>query len=333
MAKKGYCPSCEAERELKRVRAREKVKVRGDTIEVDVLYWHCLTCREEFEAPGDTHDEVAEAYRLYRAKKGLMQPDEIKALREDYGLTQSELAQILGFGAVTLSRYETGMLQSAAHDRMLQMVREPRIFWAILNRLGDQVSLSPATIDRVRDKLRKTISAGELFDPVLEAALDYEPDGLSGYQRFNRQKFANVIFYFCQTWQWKTKINKFLFYADFKHFRDHSRSITGSRYAHAPYGPCPDKFEHIFTWLTDRGDVQIVEVPWNNYMGEQIHAQVKPNLTVFTRSELQVLTEVKDRLSKRTAKYLSELSHKERGYSDTESGQLISYKYAKDLRI
>ena len=117
MTKKGYCPKCDTERELKRVRTREKVTVRGEKIEVEALYWRCLACGEEFEGPDDHHDEVAEAYRRYRAKKGFMQPEDIKAFREGYGLTQGELAQILGFGAVTLSRYETGALQTADTSR------------------------------------------------------------------------------------------------------------------------------------------------------------------------------------------------------------------------
>lgn len=333
MTQMGYCPTCETERELKYVRAREKVTVRDEKIELDVFYWRCLACGEEFEGPGDTHDEVAEAYRLYRAKKGFMQPEEIKALREDYGLTQGELAQILGFGAVTLSRYENGMLQTTAHNRILQTVRDPRTFWVMLNRPDIQTSLPPAKLARVRNRVRETISSGEVFDPVLEMALDYEPDQLSGHQRFNRQKFVNAIFFFCQQQQWKTKINKLLFYADFKHFRDHGRSITGARYAHAPFGPCPDKFHRSFTWLAERGDVEISEVPVGNNVGEEIRACIEPDLSVFAKSEVKVLMEIKEQLSNKTSKRLSDLSHAELGYIETESGQLISYRYAQFIRV
>lgn len=333
MTTKGYCPNCEAERELKRVRAREKVTVRGEPIEVEALYWRCLTCGEEFEAPGDNHDELVEAYTLYRAKKGFMQPEDIKALRDQYGLTQGELAQILGFGAVTLSRYETGALQSAAHDRMLQMIRDPRAFWAFMDRLGDRVSVPAATREKLRNTLRALVGSGALPDPALQAALDYKPDDRSGQCRFTLEKFANAILFFCERPQWKTAINKFLFYADFKHFRSHRRSITGARYAHAPFGPCPDKFEHLFAWLADQGGVDISEVAKRDYSGEKIRALTKPDMSVFARSEVQVLREVKEKLAGMTAKDLSDLSHGERGYTQTKTGELISYRYSKDLRI
>jgi len=330
---KGYCPNCETERELKRVRAREKITVRGEKIDVEAMYWRCLTCGEEFEAPGDGHDETVDAYRLYRAKKGFMQPEDIKALRDQYSLTQGELAQILGFGSVTISRYETGALQSAAHDRMLQMIRDPRAFWAFLNRLGDRVSVTAATRDKLTKKLRQLVDSSGLLDTALEATLDHKPDELSGQCRFILEKFVNAILFFCHPPQWKTTINKFLFYADFKHFRSRSRSITGARYAHAPFGPCPDKFEHLFVWLADQGSVDISEVTGKDYAGEKIRALTKPDMNVFTRSEIQVLRQVKEKLGGMTAKALSDLSHGERGYTQTKSGELISYRYAKHLRI
>jgi putative zinc finger/helix-turn-helix YgiT family protein len=330
----GYCPNCEAERELKRVRTREKVTVRGEPIEIEALYWRCLTCGEEFEAPGDNHDELAEAYRLYRTKKGFMQPEDIKALRDQYGLTQGELAQILGFGAVTLSRYETGALQSAAHDRMLQMIRDPRALWAFMNRLGDRVSVPAATREKLRNKLQALVGSSELLDPALQTALDYKPDDRSGQRRFTLEKFVNAILFFCERPQWKTAINKFLFYADFKHFRRHSRSITGARYAHAPFGPCPDKFEHLFVWLADRGSIEITEVPAKkDYVGERIRALTKPDISIFSSTEVRVLEDVKRRLGSMTAKQLSDLSHGELGYTETQSGELIPYRYAKHLRI
>ncbi len=333
MRTKGYCPNCETERDIERIETVEMVRVRGEDIRVEAIYWRCLACGEEFEGPGGTHDEVAAAYRLYRAKKGLMQPEEIKALREEYELTQSDLTQILGFGAVTLSRYENGMLQSAAHDWMLQTIRDPRAFWTMLNRVGDRTPLSQEKLVGLRDKLRKMISSGAVLDPILEAALSYEADDRSGHQRFNLKKLTNAILFFCQPPQWKTKINKLLFYADFLHFRDYSCSITGARYAHAPYGPCPDKFEHLFGWLAEQRVLQIDEVTFGNYAGEKIRTLEPPDLSIFSASEIQVLTFVRGRLRRKNAQTLTDLSHREKGFRETKDGDLISYSFAQDLRI
>ena len=329
--KKGYCPNCESEQELEHVRRRETVSVRGEKIEVEASYWRCRACGEEFEGP-DGHDEVAKAYTVYRANKGLMQPGEIKQLREEYGLTQGELAKILGFGAVTLSRYETGMLQTTAQDRILQMLREPRAFWALLKQVGDMGDISPATLARVRERVKERMRDRASLDPALQAALDYGPSHLSGRRRFHLEKFRNAVLFFCQTPRWKTTINKLLFYADFRCFRDHHHSITGTRYAHAPFGPCPDKFESLFAWLAERKDIEVSEVAIASYTGEEIRSAAQPQEGLFSSRELQILTEVRDHFGRMTAKALSNRSHNEQAYRETQNGQLISYRYAQSLK-
>ncbi len=331
-AKRGYCPNCESEQELEPVQRRETVTVRGEKIQVQTFFWRCRACGEEFEGP-DGHDEVAHAYTLYRAKKGLMQPREIRQLREEYGLTQGELAKILGFGAVTLSRYETGMLQTAAQDRILQMLRDPRAFWSMLKQAGDAGDVRPATLARVREKVKEGMRDRAPLDPALQAGLDYGPSHLSGRRRFHLEKFRNAVLFLCQTSRWKTTINKLLFYADFRCFRDYQYSITGARYAHAPFGPCPDKFESLFAWLAERKDIEVSEVPIANSTGEQIRSVAQPEEALFSSHELRILTEVRDYFGRMTAKALSDLSHKEQAYRATQTGELISYRYAQTLKI
>jgi len=315
------------------MRRRERVTIRGEKVQVQAAYWRCRACGEEFEGP-DGYDEVAQAYRLYRAKKGMMQPEEIKQLREEHGLTQSELAKILGFGSVTLSRYETGMLQTAAQDRILQMLRDPRAFWSLLKQAGDAGDVSAPKLARIREKVKEGMRGRAPLDPVIQAALDYGPSHLSGSRRFHLEKFRNAVLFFCQTSRWKTTINKLLFYADFRCFRDHQHSITGTRYAHAPFGPCPDKFESLFAWLAERKDIDVSEVTIaRNCTGEQIRSVAQPEKGLFSNREFRILTEVRDHFGRMSAKALSDLSHKEQAYRETQNGELISYRYAQSLKM
>ncbi|NIO19633.1 MAG: DUF4065 domain-containing protein, partial [Candidatus Aenigmarchaeota archaeon] len=46
-----------------------------------------------------------------------------------------------------------------------------------------------------------------------------------------------------------TVLNKLLFYADFKHCKEYTVSISGSRYARLPYGPVPDNWAHYLAFL------------------------------------------------------------------------------------
>lgn len=327
----GYCPNCEAEQALEHIRKRETVTVRGEKIAVQAAYFRCRVCGDEFEEPG-ARDEVAEAYALYREKTGLMQPEEIKRLREGYGLTQAELAKVLGFGAVTLSRYENGMLQTVAQDRMLQMLRDPRAFWTLCRQSAEAGEISGATLQRVREKSLPGLSVEMSLDPAVQMALAHGSDHLSGGRPFDSEKFRNVVLFLCEKPRWKTTMNKLLFYADFESHRQCGHSITGARYVHATFGPCPDKYEALFAWLVDRKDITISERSVGKHLGDEIQALRKPNTGIFSNRELHVLRTVRGRLGRRTASDLSNLSHDEQGYRETQDGELISYRYAKSLR-
>ena len=64
-------------------------------------------------------------------------------------------------------------------------------------------------------------------------------------------KLFNAILFFCKGRVLKTKLNKLLFYADFKHFKEYAVSITGARYARIPFGPAPDKYAFYFATLLE----------------------------------------------------------------------------------
>lgn len=128
-----FCVEC-GSYNIEYVTGPEVVKVRGDEITVNASYWVCKDCNVEFENLCDGNDYLAEAYKIYRKKHNMLQPEEIKALRLKYDLTQGELAQILGWGLATLSRYEKGSLQDFAHDKILKLLKkEPIILLQLLS--------------------------------------------------------------------------------------------------------------------------------------------------------------------------------------------------------
>lgn len=129
-----FCPNCMAEQRIQDVEKRETIVVRGEKYEVTGTIGRCRGCGNEFFEVGRHVDPLACAYTLYRKKHHLLGPDEIRRFREEYDLTQLELAALLGWGAVTLSRYENGALQDEAHDRALRMARTPEGLQVLIDR-------------------------------------------------------------------------------------------------------------------------------------------------------------------------------------------------------
>jgi putative zinc finger/helix-turn-helix YgiT family protein len=333
MGTKGICPICEKAQDLEWIEKKEIINVRGEPIKVDAKYFKCPVCGEEWEDPTSDYDSLEEAYREYRKRHGLMQPEEIRNLRKRYNLTQSEMSRILGWGGATLSRYENGALQDEAHERTLRLIEEPE---SLLKLIQEHTQALPA---KKRENLIKKLEAERLekytFERfVMEHYTKYEPDVYNGYLKFNLKKFIAVALFFCKEGIFKTRLNKLLFYADFKYFKEYGVSITGARYAHLPYGPTPDKHEFLCAGLISEDLIEPEEVVFSDdIIGEKYSSKTKPDLSLFNECELETLINIKKTFRNFTAKEISEFSHKEKGYKETSDGQLISYDYASDLQI
>jgi putative zinc finger/helix-turn-helix YgiT family protein len=327
------CPACEKETDIESFRTKEIIKVHGEPIEIDVEYLKCSSCREKFEDPGSDQDPLDKAYREYRQRHGLLQPDEIRAFRKRYGLTQRELNTLLGWGGATLSRYENGALQDDTHEKILRLIMVPENLQKMIERTPNAIS------DEKRKHLIKELQTEAEEAYTLERIYEerfgnYEVDEYSGYRKLDLDKLFNAILFFCKEGVLKTKLNKLLFYADFKHFKDYTISITGARYARVPFGPAPDKFAHYFATLADYGQIHIEEVAFTDeIVGEKFIADKKPDLSLFSDSELKIMLMIKEFFNEYNSKQITDFSHEEKGFKETLNGKLISYAFAEELQI
>ena len=67
---------------------------------------------------------LLDARNVYRKAHGLLTSSEIVSIREQYGLSQSDLALLLNWGEVTISRYESKAIQDEAYDNILRGIQE-----------------------------------------------------------------------------------------------------------------------------------------------------------------------------------------------------------------
>jgi putative zinc finger/helix-turn-helix YgiT family protein len=330
---KEVCPNCEQLVAVDHVSKVENFEIRGDIISVEADFYRCKQCGTEFVDPMSSRDYLQEAYQVYRNIHGFMTPRDILNVRKHLGLTQRELSSLLGFGAITLSRYENGALQSESHNQILEFLKDNKNVLALVERKG---SLLPSDKrDSIVRRLKSEMNDREMLSSCINSSIfQYDPGIESGYRRLSLEKVVNSILYFCSSGIFKTKLLKLLFYADFKHFKLYSNSITGLRYVHLPHGPVPDKFEHILAAMTcDMKNIIVEEVVFDSFVGEKVVSTEQPVLELFSDSELRVLNDVSRYFLKFTAKQIRDYSHDEEAYLETNMLENISYKYADSLRM
>jgi putative zinc finger/helix-turn-helix YgiT family protein len=107
-------------------RSTLKLPVNGEEMSVpSTLHLRCPKCDEAVLRFSDARRFEEDAISIYRKKHGLLSADEIRALRERFGLTQSELARLLHLGANTISRWESGRnVQTEAMEMLLRLLRD-----------------------------------------------------------------------------------------------------------------------------------------------------------------------------------------------------------------
>lgn len=326
------CAKCAGAFAAEPVKAQEEIVVRNETISVEFEYYQCSKCGERYLVPDLDKDPFKAAYEKYREKHKMLRPEQIKSWRRKYHLTQEQASRLLGIATATLSRYECGKLQDEAHDTMLRLAMEPTCLQRLV---ADSIGVFDDEQKRRVLEVIKTEAKEELsLEHWITVNLSgYDTDEYSGFKKFDRSKFYNAVLYLCKGGTLTTKLNKLLFYADFWHFKRYTVSITGARYAHIPYGPAPDDFRIYYSNLIKQRAIDINEVEYPEFVGEEMVAVQEPDLNVFKESELRVLASVKEHFKEYTASMISSISHKEKGYENTVQGELISYKYAGNLSL
>ena len=134
------CFNCDYEEELPPIREPVTITVRGELISATKEFYQCPNCGHAFTSSLG-HDALDEAYREYRRRHNLLQPEDIRHWREQYGLTQQELSALLGWKEITLSKYENGALQEESQDTLLKFALEPINLLQLIKRKPEAVNL------------------------------------------------------------------------------------------------------------------------------------------------------------------------------------------------
>lgn len=110
----------------------EIVKVKNQSFEVLHEYYKRLSDGELFE-PFDNPDKNLEKdYEIYRKKNNLLNPNQIRAIREKYKLSVRDFSNILGISYGNLSSIENGSIQPKYIDSLIRLASDPQALEKLL---------------------------------------------------------------------------------------------------------------------------------------------------------------------------------------------------------
>lgn len=334
-----HCQRCGTVNDTRLEKRRETYPVKGEDTPILADVRVCTRCGNDVYDKSLDTDNLRRAYDSYRTNHGILTPDEIRTMRQNYGLSQRGLGTLLGWGEITIHRYENAGLPDESHNQVLRLIQDPVNMERLLKdysgrlRSNAQMQLSERLTQLLSEEAPK-----QVVGFLSRVAARRKADIFTGFRTFDPETLMEMMVYFAHKpgGVLKTKLNKLLWYADFVHFRKHSVSISGAQYIHLPYGPVPDDYLAYLYSLSAEEALSIEEMDMGNELvGENIRAMRKPaeNILLSSGTALKVLQGVYTYFRTYSSKRISELSHKEEAYLRTQPQERISYEYAENLRV
>lgn len=219
--------------------------------------------------------------------------EKIKKLRTDTGLSQEELARLIGISRPTLSQIELGERELKADEvkKLSEIFEMPTAeFFAIV----------PSTAQKERKD-----------DP--------------------NKKLKHLILYILgkcgqKPNMGKILLNKLLYFSDFDYYEKNGESITNTIYRKLPMWPVPSDMDTLLREMQEDGQIQMIEWEFFGYPQIKILQKTLPDMDMFRSSELAEADRVVSRFSDMTGKQVSDFSHSDMPYLATkENWGEISY--------
>lgn len=333
------CPLCGKAHEALVIERPAQTIVKGQLISYDEHVVRCDASEEEdsvYVTAALSNRNLLAARDAYRERNNLLTSSEIVALRKRYGFAQAELAKILGWGEITVTRYETKAIQDEAHDSLLRIVRDnPLELYRFVKRNAQ--ALSPERFEEVRTRIVEELGeSGAAFmrsQAVQSVYLAFqEPSALNGNRPFDEHAFSAVVSYLARHVRhlYKTRLMKMLWYADSVSYKERGRSLTGLVYQHMPMGALP--LAH-----NDLMGLETVRVCEQEGEDGSVHFLVEPceqaDESLLDKEDRAILDRVVAKFKYCSASAVVESMHRERAYTATVPGELISFEFAQDVSL
>ena len=335
---KVYCPYCKEEVEYK-IEKRELKEFRGIEVNTFENVAICNECNQDLYVNKIEDENNERIYKIYREKANIIKAEDIVKLREKYDISQRELTAILGFGKMTINRYERGGLPTKSQSDYIKLLIENEDkFIEKVNEAYENNNITEKTYKKiVSEGQEENISKKRVQENIrryLKEVLNRKPDIYNGYKSLDLEKVENIISYIASKVKnlTITSLNKYLWYIDMLSFNKRAVAITGLTYQNQKFGPTIvyKKYDEL-SLLDDKYQREDIETENGNTT--KIISNDNFNLDKISDSEKEIIDTIIKLLKNKKVTDISEMSHREDGWKKTKRFEQISFEYAMNLKL
>lgn len=236
----------------------------------------------------------------------------IRQLRERAGASQESVAEAIGMARATYASLEADR-RPPNLDEIKKLAEYHQVSVTDLLDDGASVANEPVAVYDF-SKTKKEIIPRDL-DPKTDP-----------------EKLREVLLYVLEKVGAKpnvgeTVLYKLLYFIDFDYYEKTGQSITGLAYMRNHYGPTPaPDFAGVVKGMKANGELEVVETRYFKNLQKKYLPLKSIGVKNLSADELQHIDETLVRLSDKSAKQLSELSHYDTPWLVAKDGKPIDYR-------
>jgi len=330
------CLSCMESHDILTVEVEEKNIFKGEEVIYIATYDYCENTDDYYASEEQiTKNDIA-MKNAYREKVGLLTSKQINEIRCKYGISQTDLSNLLGWGAKTITRYEGHQVQDVVHDSVLRKLDDDPA-WYLEFLASFKYKLSETSYQKYYDTARQIYETKQneyLFKVIKAIYARYENlTECTGGKILDLDKVIDVVRYFANSTKvkflHKVKLMKMLWYSDALSYKKTGVSMTGLVYESLPMGAVPVAYKHII----DLKGINYIEEEFDEgtkciFLGDDNH-----NYANLSDKDINILDCIIAHFGDATKTDIVNAMHNEVAYIETAPKDIIQYKYAKELSI
>ena len=331
---KAYCTNCDKDVDYK-VEKRSVLEFKNANINSYENVAVCSKCHHDIYISKLEDENIKRINQAYLKETNIISPKEIIDFRNKYNISQRELTSILGFGKMTINRYENGFIPTKSQsDYLKAIISNTKQFMELVEVANVTGRITKRTYEKIKNVNDDLFDLNEEARKHIEYSLNKPLSEYNGYHEFDIELIENILSYIASKVNnlTLTSMNKYLNYIDMLSFKENTVGITGIIYQKQQYGPTifdrryeeisklDEKYQRIDS-ENKNGDLTTVIKSKNNY-----------DLDLIGKENLKIIDKVIDKLKNKTVSQISELSHKEDEWTKTNDFEKISYNYAMSLK-
>jgi transcriptional regulator with XRE-family HTH domain len=184
------------------------------------------------------------------------------------------------------------------------------------------------------------ISTTEIFGETAEVEIILEKKSVKKNPKIkqrisvparNVEKFKNALLYITQKIGalpnvGQTVLYKILYFCDFDYYEKYEEQLIGATYIKNHFGPTPREFSAIVKEMIREEKIEEITTKFFDKDQKKYIPVISPDLSVFSGRELQHIDEEIARLGHKSAKELSDFSHKDVPWISSVIGKEIPYE-------